>query len=202
MKRTTMDRARENLRLQQVYNVFLRYGLDSLFNRWGVIGDFRHRMQRWVWQLPYDVEPVSTPVKVRLMIEELGPTYVKMGQIVSSQASVIPAEWEVELEKLQSDVPPFPGEQVRQVIVEELGAPPEALYASFQPRPFAAASTAQVHRATLDDGQQVVVKVQRPHIQHQMKADLGIMQNAARVASTRSDYLQSIDLVGMLEEFI
>jgi ubiquinone biosynthesis protein len=201
MKRSTMDKARENLRLQQIYNVFMRYGMDELFNRMGLIGDFRHRMQKWVWQLPAEVEPLSDPVKVRLMLEELGPTYVKMGQIVSSQASVIPDEWEVELEKLQSNVPPFPSDQVRETIVEELGAPPETLYATFEPHPFAAASTAQVHRATLHDGQQVVVKVQRPHIQNQMKADLGIMQNAARVASRRSEGLRAIDLEGMLEEF-
>jgi ubiquinone biosynthesis protein len=196
-----MDKARENLRLQQVYNVFMRYAMDDLFNRWGLVSDFRHRMQKWVWQLPEEVEPLSEPVKVRMMLEELGPTYVKMGQIVSSQASVIPEEWEVELVKLQSDVPPFPSEQVREIIIEELGAPPETFYATFQPHPFAAASTAQVHQATLHDGQQVVVKVQRPHIQNQMKADLGIMQNAARVASRRSEGLRSIDMEGMLEEF-
>ncbi len=201
MRRSTLDKIRESLRLQQVYNVFLRYGYDSLFDRWELLADFRHRMQRWVWQLPGEVEPLSQPVKMRLMLEELGPTYVKMGQIVSSQSSVIPDEWEIELEKLQSDVPPFPNPEVRETIIEELGAPPEELYATFAPEPFAAASTAQVHRATLTDGQEVAVKVQRPHIQTQMKADLGIMQNAARVASQRSDYLQSIDLVGMLEEF-
>lgn len=201
MRRSTLDKIRENIRLQTVYNTFLRYSYDSLFDRWELLADFRHRMQRWVWQLPEDVESVSPPVRVRLMLEELGPTYVKMGQIVSSQASVIPDDWEAELEKLQSDVPPFPSHEVREVIIEELGSPPEELYATFEPEPFAAASTAQVHRATLPNGEQVVVKVQRPHIHIQMKADLGIMQNAARVASRRSDYLQSIDLVGMLEEF-
>jgi ubiquinone biosynthesis protein len=201
MKRSTMDKARENLRLQQVYNVFMRYGMDDLFNRWGPISDFRHRMQKWVWHLPQEVEPLSEPVKVRMMLEELGPTYVKMGQIVSSQASVIPDEWEVELEKLQSDVPPFPSEEVNEIFIEELGSPPETFFATFQPHPFAAASTAQVHQAILHDGSQVVTKVQRPHIQNQMKADLGIMQNAARVASRRSEGLRSVDLEGMLEEF-
>ena len=201
MRRSTLDKVRENLRLQQVFNIFLRYGWDLSLERSELLSDVRHRMQKWYRQLPDDLEPISTPVKIRLMIEELGPTYVKMGQIVSSQASVIPPDWEAELVKLQSNVPPFPTAQVREMIIEELGAPPEELYAAFEPQPFAAASTAQVHRAVLHDGQQVVVKVQRPYIHKQMKADLGIMLNAARVLSSRSDYLNAIDLEGMLEQF-
>ncbi len=135
------------------------------------------------------------------MIEELGPTYVKVGQIVSSQASVIPAEWEEQLAQLQSDVPAFPSDQVREIIIDELGALPEELYATFDTTAFAAASTAQVHRATLHDGTEVVVKVQRPNIRNQMKADVGIMRNAARVLSNRSQALRSIDLGGMVDEF-
>jgi ubiquinone biosynthesis protein len=201
MKRSSVDKVRESLRLQQVYNTFLRYGWDMFFQRFGLLGDFRRAMQRWVWQLPEGIAYPSTPVKVRLMLEELGPTYVKMGQIVSSQASVVPPEWAVELDKLQSEVPPFPTEQVREIIVEELGAPAEELYATFDPIPLAAASTAQVHRATLHTGESVVVKVQRPHTRTQMRADLGIMQNAAREVSRRSEYVRAIDLTGMLAQF-
>jgi ubiquinone biosynthesis protein len=201
MRRSRLDRVRESLRLQQVYNIFLRYGWDLAFQRWRMLGGFRHSMQRWVWQLPEEVAELNTPAKVCLMLEELGPTYVKMGQIVSSQASVIPNEWEVELEKLQSDVPPFPGDQVREILEGELGAEPEELFSSFDIVPLAAASTAQVHRATLFSGEQVVVKVQRPGIRTQMKADLGIMQRAAGVAAQRSEGLRAIDLVGMIEQF-
>ena len=201
MRRTNVDKVRESLRLQQVYNVFLRYGWDFLFQQWEAVDTFRHMMQQWVWQLPEEVVDVPVPVKVRLMLEELGPTYVKMGQIVSSQASVIPAEWEVELEKLQSDVPPFPSSQAQAIILEELGAPTEEVYATFENNPFAAASTAQVHRAVLHSGEAVVVKVQRPNIRPQMKADLGIMQNAVRVVSSRSEYVRTIDLAGMVDEF-
>ena len=201
MERSTIDKVRENLRLQQVYNVFLRYGFDIGFGQAGVVSDLRHKAQRWVWDLPQDLETMPTPVKVRLMIEELGPTYIKMGQIVSSQASVIPPEWAEQLDLLQSNVPPFSAQLVRETIVEELGKPPEELYATFEPEPFAAASTAQVHHATLHDGTRVVVKVQRPHIYTQMKADLGIMQNAAKMVSARSEQVRSIDLVGMLEQF-
>jgi ubiquinone biosynthesis protein len=201
MRRSRLDSVRESLRLQQVYNVFLRYGWDLAFQRWRTLGNFRHRMQHWVWRLPGEVDDLTTPAKVCLMLEELGPTYVKMGQIVSSRASVIPAEWEVELEKLQSDGPPFPASQVREILENELGAAPERLFATFEIEPLAAASTAQVHRATLFSGEQVVIKIQRPGIQAQMKADLGIMQRAATVAARRSEGLRAIDLVGMIEQF-
>lgn len=198
---STLEILRENLRLQQIYNVFMRYGLDVGFDRFPTVAALRHRMQRWLWNLPDDLETPPLPVKVRLMIEELGPTFVKVGQIVSSQASVIPPDWEAELAKLQSNVPPFPSDQVGAIVQEQLGGSPDELYASFDPEPFAAASTAQVHRATLLDGTAVVVKVQRPHIARQMKADVGIMRNAARVLSRRSRFLRAIDLEGMVTEF-
>jgi ubiquinone biosynthesis protein len=202
MRRSALDKIRENLRLQVVYNVMLRYGWDlGVYDRFDLVGDFHRMMQRWVWGVPKSLAPIPTPVKVRLMLEELGPTYVKMGQIISSQSSVLPPDWAVELNKLQSSVPSFPSEQVREVIYEELKAYPEDLYDSFEAQPFAAASTAQVHRAALKDGTPVAVKVQRPNIYSEMKADIGIMQNAARVISTRSEFARSVDLAGMLDEF-
>lgn len=199
-RRSTLDQARESLRLQQVYNVFMRYGMDVLFDRI-VLGDFRRRMQRWVYGIDRPLEPLAVPVKVRLMLQELGPTYVKMGQIVSSRADVLPPDWAAEMNKLQSDVPPFPYEEVVEIIEDELGDRPENLFASFEVEPFAAASTAQVHRANLSSGEEVVVKVQRPSIQTQVKADIGIMASAARVLERRALWARENDLSGVLREF-
>ena len=201
MRRTSLDKIREDIRLQLVYKTLMRYGLDAVLDHNAWVGGFRHKMETWVWRLPKDWEEPAAAVKIRLMLEELGPTYVKIGQIVSSQASVLPADWATELAKLQSDVPPFPPDQVREVIIEELGAPPEELYASFEPYAFAAASTAQVHRATMHDGTLVAVKVQRPNITTMVRADLGIMLNAAKVASKRSETARSLDIYGMIDQF-
>jgi ubiquinone biosynthesis protein len=199
-QRSTVDQVRESLRLQQVYNVFMRYGMDLLFDR-TVLGDFRRSMQGWVYNVDHPLEALSVPVKIRLMLQELGPTYVKMGQIVSSRADVLPPDWAEEMDKLQSDVPPFPYEDVVEIVQDELDERPEELYATFEVEPFAAASTAQVHKATLHTGEEVVVKVQRPHIQTQVKADVGIMTNAAKALERRALWARENDLSGVLEEF-
>jgi ubiquinone biosynthesis protein len=197
---SSIDQVRESLRLQQIYNTISSYGLDMALDR-GALGVFRRRMQGFIYQPGQEVEPLSIPVKVRLMLQELGPTYVKMGQIISSRAEVLPAEWMHELNKLQSNVPPFSSEEVREIITEELGDAPERLYQAFNPTPFAAASTAQVHRAELADGTKVVVKVQRPGIRKQMKADIGVMGSLSNVLERRSQYARDIDLPGMIREF-
>nr|HMT21972.1 AarF/UbiB family protein [Promineifilum sp.] len=197
---SSIDQARESLRLQQIYNTISSYALDMALDR-GSLGAFRRRMQTFIYQPGEPVEPLSLPVKVRLMLQELGPTYVKMGQIISSRAEVLPTEWMLELNKLQSNVPPFPSDEVREIIIEELGNAPERLYQEFDPTPFAAASTAQVHRAVMADGTKVVVKVQRPGIRKQMKADIGVMGNLSNVLERRSQYARDIDLPGMIREF-
>lgn len=197
---SSLDQVRESLRLQQIYNTISSYALDIVMDR-GMLGDFRRRMQEFVYQPDTPVEPLSMPVKVRLMLQELGPTYVKMGQIISSRAEVLPPEWATELNKLQSNVPPFPSEEVRQIITEDLGDAPERIFKEFDPNPLAAASTAQVHRAILNDGTKVVVKVQRPGIKKQMRADIGVMGSFSSVLERRSQYARDIDLPGMINEF-
>jgi ubiquinone biosynthesis protein len=198
--RSGFDQVRENLRLQQVYNVFVRYGMEMLFNR-GILGSIRRSMQQWIYHPDRPIERLSTAVLMRLMLQDLGPTYVKMGQIVSSRAEVLPPDWEVEFTKLQSDVPPFPYEDVQEIIQGELKESPEELFAAFDKEPFAAASTAQVHRATLYEGQEVVVKVQRPGIRNQVKSDIGIMLNGSAVLERRAEWARDVDLVGVLQEF-
>ena len=190
----------ENLRLQQVYATLVDFGGAEMVDRIG-LGGFTRRMQRWIYRVPEPIPALSPAVKTRVMLEGLGPTYVKLGQIVSSQANVLPDDWRVQLDLLQNEVPPVPYELARQVITGELGAPPEELYASFSPRPLAAASLAQVHRAVLEDGTEVAVKVQRPNLDRQVHADLGIARLMGRYGERRSRWARQIGLRSMLEEF-
>lgn len=195
---TYRERVQERLRLMQVYDVFVRYGTDAVFDR-GFFGDTRRWIQSKLWGV--DLEPLPAPVKLRLMLQELGPTYVKLGQIVSSRADALPLEWEEELAKLQSDVKPFPGAEAMQVVQEELGAPVGELFETFDPRPLAAASLGQVHRATLHGGRPVVVKVQRPNVMGRVKSDLEILSSAAGVAERRSAWARDSAIQRVVQEF-
>lgn len=194
------DTLNENRRLQQIYGSVLHFAGDWAVDR-TVLGGPRRRMQRWIYQMDDTPPQLSTAERTRILLEGLGPTYVKLGQIVSSQASTLPDDWRRELDRLQSEVPPVPFEAARQVVIDELGAPPEELYADFARTPLAAASLGQVYRATLHDGRDVVVKVQRPNLDSQVRADLGIIRLMSSYAERRSSYAREIGLASMLDEF-
>lgn len=128
---------------------------------------------------------LTRPERVILALQELGPTFVKAGQYLSTRADVLPQEYLRELAKLQDHVPPFPAEEARRIIEEELRRPVAKLFARFDGHPLAAASIAQVHAAVLPGGEEVVVKVQRPHIRGVVAADLEIMARLAALAERR-----------------
>jgi ubiquinone biosynthesis protein len=190
----------ERLRVMQLYGVLSRYGVDIAFDR-PPVGGFRRWMQQWLWQPAVRIQPLPIQVKIRLLLQDLGPTFVKLGQMVSSQGRALPFEWEEELEKLQSDVRPFPYESARAIVTDSLGAPPETLYESFNPTPLAAASLAQVHEATTHDGRRVAVKVQRPNIRHQLRSDVRILARGAALLERRVAWADDVDLTGVVREF-
>jgi ubiquinone biosynthesis protein len=200
MSSGTLDSIGEGLRLQQIYSALVNYGAESLVDG-SPMGAYRRRLQRWVYQLPEPIPELSPATRTRILLEDLGPTYVKMGQIVSSQVNVLPDEWKVELDRLQNEVPTFPFATARSIIEAELGAPLEELYAEVSEKPLAAASLAQVHRARLHDGREVVVKIQRPDLDQQVKADLGVTRRLGRAMEARSTWAREIGLRGLLDEF-
>jgi len=190
----------ENLRLQQVYDTLYGYGVDIVLEN-TALAPVRAWGQRVLLGEQDPVAGMTTAAKVRVMLQQLGPTYVKLGQIVASRGDALPEDWATELAMLQSDVKPVPYELAREVIVAELGKPPEEIFATFDTETLAAASTAQVYRATLPDGSPVAVKVQRPYIVAMTKADLGVMQEIARIGSRRLDIARKLDLEGIVREF-
>jgi ubiquinone biosynthesis protein len=199
-RETQRERLNERLRLMQVYEVLMRYGSETMFDR-GPVGAFRRGVQSWLYSTNGPIEQLDPPVKARLLLQELGPTYVKFGQIASSRAETMPSAWEHELEKLQADVAPFPYDDVREIVTDELGAPPEELYAEFDPKPLAAASLGQVHRATLADGREVAVKVQRPRIEKEVRSDLRILHRVAHTLERRSAEAREAGVESVVDEF-
>jgi len=139
--------------------------------------------------------------RLREMLDELGPTFVKFGQLLSTRPDVVPADIVEELRKLQDDVSPFPIEQAQQVVKEDLDLTVEQAFASFEEQPIAAASIGQVHRATLPNGDEVVVKVQRPTAPRQIESDLALMRSAARFVRDRVRALDFIDAEALVDEF-
>ncbi len=138
---------------------------------------------------------------LREVLDELGPTFVKFGQLLSTRPDVVPPDIVVELRALQDDVRPVPFEDIRRVIEGELGNTLERLFAEFDPVPVAAASIGQVHRATLPNGRRVAVKVQRPGAARQIEADIALLYQAAGLARERIRALDFIDASQLVDEF-
>lgn len=138
--------------------------------------------------------------RIRLVLQELGPAFVKLGQIASTRPDLLPEEIICELEKLQDRVPPFSFQEVRDRIQEELGDELDHLFQHFEESPLAAASIGQVHRAILRSGEHVAVKVQRPHITSVMEADLEILQDLAALAEHRLEWAAKYRIRDMVDE--
>jgi len=138
---------------------------------------------------------------LRELLDELGPTFVKFGQLLSMRPDVLPPDIITELRGLQDDVRPFAYEDVERVIQEELGQPIERLFLEFDPTPIAAASIGQVHRAVLPNGHTVAVKVQRPGAPERIEADLGLLYQAARIVKERVRALDFVDVREVVDEF-
>ena len=176
MLRALAGTARDLGRLQEIGAVLLRYGFGDLVGRLGII---LH------WKDSDQPAQLGAPQRARLALQELGPAFVKLGQILATRVDLFPPEWIAEFEKLQDQAPPAAAHEVRAQLVEDLGTAPEEAFAAFDPEPVAAGSIAQVHRARLADGTAVAVKVRRPGIVPVVEADLRLLARFAEILEAR-----------------
>ncbi len=183
-------------RLSEIAQVAVRHGFGYFFER--------HRLTDLLpWgERPADVEERSQRgVRLRELLDELGPTFVKFGQLLSTRPDVVPPDIIAELRGLQDDVRPVPFAAVERVIEQELELSLDKLFVEFEEQPIAAASIGQVHRAVLPNGDRVAVKVQRPDAPRQIEADLALLYQAARVIRERVRALDFIDARELVDEF-
>ncbi|NPV93227.1 MAG: AarF/ABC1/UbiB kinase family protein [Firmicutes bacterium] len=184
---------RHLLRYREITHVFVKHGLGYVAQRIGLAKGLSEK------------ECVKEPDcylagRLHSAITELGPTFVKLGQVLSTRPDLMPPDYIAELERLQDKVPPFPYQQVVKQLVKEIGHP-EEIFEEFDPTPLAAASIGQVHLARLKTGEKVIVKVQRPDIEKQIDNDLEILVGLAKMAEKRSDLARQIGLEAMIEDF-
>jgi ubiquinone biosynthesis protein len=182
----TRSKQRNLGRLGEIAQVAVRHGF-------GYVVDGRRHAE--------DADGSARGRRLREMLDELGPTFVKFGQLLSTRPDVVPPDIVAELRGLQDDVRPFPYADVERTIQEELGQPVGRLFVEFDETPLAAASIGQVHRAMLPNGRRVVVKVQRPNAPRQIEADLSLLYQAARLAKERIRALDFIDTHEIVDEF-
>lgn len=185
-------------RLRQIGVIAARHGFADLLERAGV---WRMLGRSEKVEVSAEAQRASTARRFRMLLNDLGPTFVKLGQILSTRADLLPAEFIEELSTLQDQVPPISLDEVRIQIRESFGRDPEELFRTIEPQPMAAASIAQVHRATTLDGEEVVVKVQRPGISEQIRADLSVLRYLARLLEAVVEETGIYTPVGIVDEF-
>lgn len=178
MIKTLLVAARDRHRLAEILQVGSRFGLGLLLARLG--------LERQAAEAGNEANAPDLPRRTRLALEAAGPTFVKLGQILATRGDLLPPEWIAELERLHSQAPTLPFAELRPAVEEALGQPPETAFRAFDPEPLAAASMAQVHRATLPDGRQVVLKIRRPGIRPSVEADLRLVTQLAAAIEAAS----------------
>ena len=186
-------------RYREIATILARHGLGWLalqLNLGGLIPFHRGLLGH-----PKRKEPYTQAEHMRMALEDLGATFIKLGQILSTRPDLVPPEYIIQFSKLQDSAPPFPYAEVAEIIQKELGAPPEKIFKVFETQPRASASIGQVHNARLKDDSLVVVKVQRPGVEALIEQDLEVLGDLARFASQHTELGAYYDVEGWFEEF-
>jgi ubiquinone biosynthesis protein len=199
MRRERKGRISLGRRSRQIADVLARHGFGFF-----IAGLNLNRFAPKPGSLPkriYRPRATTRPEHLRVAIEELGPTFIKFGQMLSTRADLLPPEYQRELARLQDTVPPEPAHAINAILDEELGERRSQVFASIDPTPLAAASIGQVHAATLTDGTEVVIKIQRPAVRERIETDLAVLQHLAGWASRYWPLAEQFDVVGLVQEF-
>ncbi len=168
-------------RLHDIASILIRYGFGDIVRRVGLGHFLDHAGKALHWKYPAEQSHLETPQRIRRALEEMGPTFIKLGQILATRIDLFQPEWIREFEKLQDQAPAVPFAALEQQLLEDLGAPVDEIFPELDKKPLAAASIAQVHRARLEDGTRVIVKIRRPGIEQIIEADLRLLERLARI---------------------
>ncbi|WP_413382688.1 ABC1 kinase family protein [Alkalihalobacillus sp. 1P02AB] len=187
-------------RYREIAVAFSRNGFGYLVKELG-LHEFLSLPKRMFTKDRKEVQTKTTGERIRYFLEELGPTYVKLGQIASTRPDLIPVDIVKELEKLQDHVTPFSYSEVKEIIEEELEMEMEELFTEFHEEPLGSVSIGQVHYAELKSGEKVAIKVQRPNIEKMVRTDLEILQDIAEIAEHRLEWAAQYQVSDIIKEF-
>lgn len=193
--------ARDLGRLHEIASVLIRYGFGDMVRRMGMASVLERAGHVLFWKHADELAHLEPPARLRRALEELGPTFIKLGQVLATRVDLFEPEWIAEFSKLQDSAPPLPYADIQQQLGEDLGAPPGEIFAAFDPEPVAAASIAQVHRARLEDGSEVVVKVRRPDIRPTIEADLRWLMRLAELIESEYPELRNFHPLEVVRQF-
>ena len=195
-------------RLRQIATIVARHGFGAYLERSRLGGMLRRETEAGAAQAksgesasPPDESGRKTAARFRQMLLELGPTFVKLGQLLSSRPDILPSHWVDELSKLQDACEPLPYSEIREQIETSLGKSVESLFAEIDPAPVASASIAQVHRAKTHQGELVAVKVQRPNLRQGIESDLGLLRYLAQILEAVIEETGIYTPTGIIDEF-
>ena len=197
----TLKAARDLGRLHEIAVILIRFGFGDLVNRLG-LGHFLERAGKVLrWKSMEQAVQLEPPERVRRALEELGPTFIKLGQILATRVDLFAPEWIREFEKLQDQVPPVPFDELRPQLQEDLGAPVDEIFNALNTESIAAGSIAQVHYANLGNGEEVILKIRRPNIRSTIEADLRVLSRLAEIAEKEISELAALHPTEVVQQF-
>ncbi len=197
----TLTAARDLGRLHEIASILIRFGFSDLVRRLGISHALERAGRVLHWRESENRVDMDLPERVCKALEDLGPTFIKLGQILSARVDLFSPEWIRAFEKLQDDVPSLPFEKIKEQIEKDLGQSLDEIFSHVDVEAFAAASIAQVHRASLKDGAEVILKVRRPGIEKKVEPDLRLLARLAEISESNMSELKRYHPIEIVRQF-